>query len=680
MAESDRQQGSEPEGPQGEERQRDPWQQLQRDPWRLGIGILLLVLLLGYFFWSAGGGFGNTVELTYTQFKKEVRNETVAEVTLSGQEVNGRFRSGTEPVTVKREGEAPPAQQFQTAIPPFQDSGLMDLLEAHNVEVRVVPQGGSWLGPLLMGFLPLLLLIALVWFASKRMQSQLGGMNQQLTGFTKSRAKRYERTESSVTFDDVAGSENAKQDLQELVDYLTDPDRFRKLGAEIPRGVLLMGAPGTGKTLMAKAVAGEAGVPFFSISGSQFVEMFVGVGASRVRDMFDEAKKEAPAIIFIDEIDAVGRQRGAGLGGGHDEREQTLNQILAEMDGFESEESVVVIAATNRPDVLDSALLRPGRFDRKVTLERPPKQARELILKVHTRDVPLADDVDLTDLASRTVGFSGADLENLVNEAALFAARERKARVDFEDFDKARDKILYGTEREDLLQEEEKRRIAYHESGHTIVARLIGEADPLKKVTIIPRGQALGATEQMPQEDRYNYTVSYLRARLAVMLGGRVAEKVRFNDFSTGAHDDLRQATRLARQMVTQWGMSDRIGPIAFREGEEHVFLGREMTQAKDYSEYTAQVIDQEVHELVADQENRAEQLLTENRERLNRLAEALLERETLEAEEIDEVLGLTAGADDTTELVESSASAPAPQQSEQGQTRPSAASRGRQD
>ncbi|HKJ72386.1 MAG TPA: ATP-dependent zinc metalloprotease FtsH [Gammaproteobacteria bacterium] len=636
MAESDRQGGAGQPGGGG------PLP--GRDQWRYWVWFLVLAVFFGYFLWTAGGGAGGPAQLTYTQFKQEVRAGTVAEVTVTGQDLNGRFRADATPKTVDIPEGGQPPQHFHTAIPSFQDPKLMDLLEANNVDLRAVPERESWIGPLLVGFLPLVLLIALVWFASKRMQSQLGGMGSQLTGFTKSQAKRYEKTETSVTFEDVAGSDNAKRDLQELVDYLTDPGRFRKLGAEIPRGVLLMGPPGTGKTLMAKAVAGEAGVPFFSISGSQFVEMFVGVGASRVRDMFNEAKKEAPAIIFIDEIDAVGRQRGAGLGGGHDEREQTLNQILAEMDGFESDESVVVIAATNRPDVLDSALLRPGRFDRKVTLERPPKQAREQILKVHTRDVPLADDVDLASMAARTVGFSGADLENLVNEAALFAAREKKESVDAADFDAARDKILYGSEREDLLQEAEKRRIAYHEAGHTIVARLIGDTDPLKKVTIIPRGQALGATEQMPEEDRYNYTVAYLRARLAVMLGGRVAERVRFSDFSTGAHDDLKQATRLARQMVTQWGMSERVGAVAFREGEEHVFLGREMAQPRDYSEHTAQVIDEEVRDLIAAQEKRAEQILTDNRERLDRLAEALLQRETLEAKEIDGVLGLSAG------------------------------------
>ncbi|MFA9460511.1 ATP-dependent zinc metalloprotease FtsH [Thiohalorhabdus methylotrophus] len=611
-----------------------------REQWRYWIWFLVLGLLFGYFLWMGGQG-GNQVELSYTQFKQEVRAGTVAEVTVRGQRIDGRFKSEASPVTDPAKQAPNQPTRFTTAKPPFDDPNLMDVLEQNGVKVTAVPQGDSLLGPLLIGLLPLLLIIGLIWFASRRMQSQLGGMGQQISGFTKSQAKRYEKTASSVTFEDVAGSDNAKRDLQELVDYLKEPEQFRRLGAEIPHGVLLMGPPGTGKTLMAKAVAGEAGVPFYSISGSQFVEMFVGVGASRVRDMFNDAKKEAPAIIFIDEIDAVGRQRGAGLGGGHDEREQTLNQILAEMDGFESDESVVVMAATNRPDVLDSALLRPGRFDRKVTLERPPKPAREAILRVHTRDVPLGADVDLGTIAARTVGFSGADLENLVNEAALFAARARKDQVDSEDFDKARDKILFGSEREDLLQEDEKRRIAYHESGHTLVARLLRETDPLKKVTIIPRGQALGATEQVPEEDRYNYTVGYLRARLAVMLGGRVAEKVRFNDFSTGAHDDLKQTTRLARQMVTQWGMSDKVGPVAFREGEEHVFLGREMGQAKDYSEYTARIIDQEVHDLIAAQEKRAEELLAGNRDRLDALAEALLERETLDAAEIDELLGM---------------------------------------
>ena len=612
-------------------------------PWRYWAWGAVLAAAFAYFLWL-GSTAGGLVELTYTQFKQEIRAGHVAEVTLRGQEISGRFRDGVTPATqAAREGPET-AQRFATARPAFEDKDLMPLLEKHDVAVTAVPQQEGWFTPVVLGLLPLLILVGLFWYASRRMQDQLGGMGSQLQGFTKSQAKRYQRSESEVRFGDVAGSDNAKRDLQELVAYLQEPDRFRRVGAEIPRGVLLMGPPGTGKTLMAKAVAGEAEVPFFSISGSQFVEMFVGVGASRVRDMFEEAKKEAPAIIFIDEIDAVGRQRGAGLGGGHDEREQTLNQILAEMDGFESDESVVVMAATNRPDVLDPALLRPGRFDRKVTLERPQKRARLEILRVHCVEVPLAEDVVLERIANRTVGFSGADLENLVNEAALLAARDEREAVTAADFDAARDKILFGSEREDLLPEEEKRRVAYHESGHTMVARLLPETDPLEKVTIIPRGRALGATEQMPAEDRYNYTSAYLRARIAVMLGGRMAERAVYEDFSTGAQDDLKQATRLARQMVTQWGMSERLGAVAFQEGEEHVFLGREMAQSRDYSEYTAQVIDQEVSDLISDQERRVADLLHEHREDLQRLASNLMDQETLEAQEVDRLLGLEGG------------------------------------
>jgi cell division protease FtsH len=424
------------------------------------------------------------------------------------------------------------------------------------------------------------------------------------------------------------------------VAYLKEPERFRKLGVKIPRGVLLMGPPGTGKTLLAKAVAGEADVPFYSISGSEFVEMFVGVGASRVRDMFANAKKESPAIIFVDEIDSVGRARGAGLGGGHDEREQTLNQILAEMDGFDAHEAVVVMAATNRPDVLDPALLRPGRFDRKITLELPQRQARLKILKVHTRKVPLSDDVDLESIAAGTVGFSGADLENLINEAALIAAREEKPAVERVDFEQARERILFGSEREDLNIEKEKRAIAYHESGHALVAWLLPDTDPLKKVTIIPRGRALGVTEQVPEEDRHNVVRSYLLDRIAVMLGGRAAEKVVFGQVSSGAEQDLKEVTKLARRMVCQWGMSDRLAPVAFRHGEEHVFLGREMTQAKDFSEHTARIIDEEISAIAREMEEKAVALLTDHRDRLDALAEALIERETLAAEEIEELLG----------------------------------------
>jgi cell division protease FtsH len=460
-----------------------------------------------------------------------------------------------------------------------------------------------------------------------------------LFDFGKSRAKRFRQQDSDLSFDNVAGLENAKRDLYEIVGYLKDPQHYRKLGAKIPKGILLMGPPGTGKTLLAKAMAGEANVPFFSISGSEFIEMFVGVGASRVRDMFESARKEAPSIIFIDEIDSVGRARGTGLGGGHDEREQTLNQILGEMDGFDPHEAVVVLAATNRPDVLDAALLRPGRFDRKITLDLPDKKARRAILNIHAADVPLADDVDLDRIAALTVGFSGADLENLVNEAALLCGRENLETVDMESLLNARDKVVLGSKRELIIGDEEKNLVAHHEAGHALVASLLPTADPLDKVTIIPRGRSLGATEQIPEEEHYNLRQSYVHDRIAVMLGGRVAEQLVFGEVSSGAEEDLKQATRLARHMVTHWGMSEKIGPVAFRRGEEHIFLGREMTQQRDFSEHTAQIIDDEISNLLKDIERDITALLEQHRAQLESLASALLEKETLEAEEIQAIL-----------------------------------------
>src|SRR6056297_1498368 len=459
-------------------------------------------------------------------------------------------------------------------------------------------------------------------------------------GFGKSKAKLFEKSMSDVEFDDVAGLENTKKELQEIIGFLKDPDKYRSLGGKLPKGVLLVGPPGTGKTLMARAVAGEAEVPFFSISGSEFIEMFVGVGASRVRDMFDNAKKESPAIIFIDEIDSIGRVRGTGVGGGHDEREQTLNQILNEMDGFSPQESVVVMAATNRPDVLDSALTRPGRFDHQVPLELPQKNARISILKVHTKHVTVGDDVALEVVANRTVGFSGAELQNLVNEAALLAARKGKEKVEAEDFDQARDKILMGIEREDLINEEEKEVIAYHESGHAMMSMLLPGADPLEKVTIIPRGRALGATEQIPEEDRFNLTRGYLLDRITVMLGGRAAEQVQFSDSTTGAGDDLQKATEIARRMVTQWGMSDKVGSVAFQYGSSHPFLGRELGSQKDFSEETAKIIDDEVRRLVSECLSKAIDVLNNHKQELDSLAQALLDRETLSKNEVKEIIG----------------------------------------
>jgi cell division protease FtsH len=514
----------------------------------------------------------------------------------------------------------------------------MELLEKNNVIVHAQSDERSWFMTLLLGLLPWLLIIGFFVYSSKKFQERMGGMGGPF-GFAKSKAKLYTKSMSAVNFADVAGLANTKKELEEVVDFLKDPSKFQSLGGELPKGILLVGPPGVGKTLMARAVAGEADVPFFSISGSEFIEMFVGVGASRVRDMFKKAKKDAPAIIFIDELDSIGRVRGTGLGGGHDEREQTLNQILNEMDGFSKHESVVVLAATNRPDVLDPALVRPGRFDRRITLEMPQKESRKEILKIHTREIPLGDDVDLEEVAKRTVGFSGAELKNLTNEAALLAARKEKDKVEDEDFDDARDKILMGIEREDVIKDEEKKVIAYHEAGHALVARLLPGADPLEKVSIIPRGRALGATEQIPEEDRHNFSRIYLLNRIAIMLGGRAAEKINFEDITTGAGDDLKKATQIARRMVCQWGMSDKVGPVTFRQGEPHPFLGREISEPKDFSEKTAQLIDEEVRRIIRDMEKKAGDILASHREKLDGLADGLLEQETLSKEEIDKIV-----------------------------------------
>ncbi|MEE9291803.1 MAG: ATP-dependent zinc metalloprotease FtsH, partial [Acidobacteriota bacterium] len=484
----------------------------------------------------------------------------------------------------------------------------------------------------LLGWLPMLLVIGIWIFFMRQMQS---GGNKALS-FGKSKARLSSSQAKKVTFKDVAGVEEAKEELQEVIEFLKEPQKFQKLGGKIPKGVLLMGPPGTGKTLMARAISGEANVPFFLISGSDFVEMFVGVGASRVRDLFEQGKKNAPCIIFIDEIDAVGRHRGAGLGGGHDEREQTLNQLLVEMDGFESNEGVILIAATNRPDVLDPALLRPGRFDRRVIVPRPDVKGREEILRVHSRKIPLADDVALDVLARGSPGFSGADLANLVNEAALNAARHMKKMVFMDDFEGAKDKVLMGTERRSLMiSEKEKRLTAYHEAGHALVASFMPDADPIHKVTIIPRGMALGVTQQLPIDDRHNYTREFLDSTLSVMMGGRVSEKMFMDVLTTGAGDDLEKATDMARKMVCEWGMSERIGPLTFGKKEEQIFLGREIAQHQDYSEATAALIDQEVMQIVQKAYVRAEEVLAANRDALIRIAEALLEYEVLDGEEV---------------------------------------------
>jgi cell division protease FtsH len=614
------------------------------------LGWLVLIYLFRGF--TPGGSAPQTI--SYTEFKDQVRENKVAQIVMKGNEISGRYRirqsqaqstgeaqaqstSGSQAQNTSKEQSRPRA--FKTTKPSIADPDLLSLLQKHQVAIYAEPQRRSWLVTLIITLLPWVLIIGAFYYISKRVQSRMGGPGGGILGFGKSKAKLYDKSKTETTFDNVAGLDNAKKELQEIIEYLKDPSRFKKLGAQLPKGILLIGPPGVGKTLLAQGAAGEADVPFYSISGSEFIEMFVGVGASRVRDMFDKARKDAPAIIFIDEIDSIGRVRGTGLGGGHDEREQTLNQILAEMDGFSPQESVVVMAATNRPDVLDPALVRPGRFDRQITLELPQRKARHEILKIHSRDVPLADDVNLAELAEKTVGMSGAELKNLVNEATLIAARRNKDRVESEDLDQARDKILMGIRREDVIEDDEKNLIAYHEAGHALLAELLPEADPLEKVTIIPRGRALGATEQIPEEDRHNLKRAYLLGRIAIMLGGRAAEKIQFNDLSTGAGDDLKKATQLARRMVCQWGMSDRIGPVTFRQGEPHPFLGRELTEPKDFSEETARLIDEEIERIIRDMEKKAEETISANKVALDLLAGELLKHETLSREEVAKIM-----------------------------------------
>lgn len=571
-----------------------------------------------------------SILIPYSQFKQEIAEKKVESVTFKLDEIHGKYL-GT---------DAGKTNSFKTIIPAIPDADLLPLLENNKITAVALSQADpKWL-QVLLGVLPWLLIMAFFIYSSRMLQNRMGGGRGGLFSFSKSNARLFEGSDNQLGYDDVAGVEGAKQDLQEIIDSLKQPEKFRSVGAKMPRGILLMGPPGTGKTLLSKATAFEAKVPFFSISGSEFIEMYVGVGASRVRDMFKEARKRAPALIFIDEIDSVGRVRGTGLGGGNDEREQTLNQILAEMDGFSGHEAVVVLAATNRPDVLDPALLRPGRFDRKVMLELPQQTARVDILKVHSRKVPLSEDVDLTEVARMTVGFSGADLANLVNEAALFAARDNSTSVTRIHFNQAHDKVMMGSERKDLLNPTERKRTAVHESGHAILALKLPHADPLRQVSIIPRGMALGTTEQLPEEDRHNYAQAYVETRLAVMLGGRCAEKIILGDVSSGAANDLEQVTRLAKMMITQWGMSEVLGPVHFRTGAEHPFLGYELTQEKDFSEATAREIDEEVRRIVGLAELQAISALTTYKEQLEVLVAELLKTETLDKPAIDQLLG----------------------------------------
>ncbi|HLI14326.1 MAG TPA: ATP-dependent zinc metalloprotease FtsH [Alphaproteobacteria bacterium] len=602
-------------------------------PWAL-LGLLLAALLFGNLTITATSP---VVEVPYSQFKKLIEGGAVAAVTLHGQEASARLRTA-KPLGLK----GAQVDEVRTRLPPIADSSLMPALEAKDVELTSLPDESAGRS-LLYAVLPWLILIGGYWWfwnrMSRNMAGGLGG-GRDVTDFLYGSAKREAKGPARVTFADVAGQDNAKREVAELVEFLQNPEQYRKMGAEPPRGILMMGPPGTGKTLLARALAGEAKVPFFYISASEFIELFVGVGASRVRKMFEEAKKRAPSIIFIDELDSIGRMRGAGLGGGHDEREQTLNQILAEMDGFQGHEAVIVLAATNRPDVLDPALLRPGRFDRHVTLELPDKRAREEILKVHVRKVPLADDVSLETIAASTPGFSGAELKNLVNEAAMMAAREGAPRVTMRNFDEMRDRVMMGSVRTLAIQPEERHRLAVHESGHTVTAHSLAHADPLYKVTIIPRGRALGATQSLPEEERHTLPEEYLRDRLAVMLGGRTAERELLGSISTGADDDIRQATALARAMVSRWGMSTEIGPMDVRDSEEHPFLGREIAQPRRFSDATAHLVDEAVHHLLVQAEERAAQIIREHKTNLIKLIVELEEHETLGRAQIEACLG----------------------------------------
>jgi cell division protease FtsH len=605
---------------------------------------LLVLLAISFYFIYSYLNAPNTATITYGQFMDELERGNVAEATINGLEVRGKFK---EPVKLKptedekKAGKTTEAsKEFTVVLSPLADGRVDQILRDKLGDNFSAQRQNDGTAVMMVFYLIItLLLFGGMFFMFRRARDQVlgGGI---LSGFSKSPAKRYGAGDKRVTFDDVAGLEGVKNDLTEVVEFLKNPEKFQRLGGRIPKGTLLMGPPGTGKTLLAKAVAGEAEVPFFSINGSEFIQMFVGVGASRVRDMFKTAKENSPCILFIDEIDAVGRVRGAGLGGGHDEREQTLNQILSEMDGFSPNESVIVLAATNRPDVLDPALLRPGRFDRHITVDRPNLKGREAIFKVHARNVLLADDVDLHRLASGTVGLTGADIRNLVNEAALWATREGKDKVDMSDFEVARDKVLMGPKREEILTGKEKAMTAFHESGHALLAWLVPGADRVHKVTIIPRGRALGVTQLLPEEDRLNIGESELKARLIFMLGGRAAEKLVFDEYSAGAEDDLKRATQIARRMVTHWGMSERLGPVAYRTSEEHPFLGKEITEQREFSDHTAQVIDEEVASILHAAAERASELLATNRDKLDKMAHSLQEREILDEREIEALIG----------------------------------------
>ncbi|MCX5805659.1 MAG: ATP-dependent zinc metalloprotease FtsH [Proteobacteria bacterium] len=591
------------------------------NPVNKNIFIWLFIVLLGLFifniYYKPKKAYDTVI---FSDFVEAVQSDKIISVTIQGKNIVGAYKDGKE---------------FKSYAP--DDPELVKILRQHSVKINAKPdeESGMWQN-IFISWFPMLLLIG-VWIFFMR-QMQAGG--GKAMSFGKSKARLFTNKDNKATFQDVAGVEEAKEELQEIIEFLVDPKKFTKLGGRIPKGVLLVGSPGTGKTLLARAIAGEANVPFFSISGSDFVEMFVGVGASRVRDLFNQGKKNAPCIIFIDEIDAVGRHRGAGLGGGHDEREQTLNQLLVEMDGFESNEGVIVMSATNRPDVLDPALLRPGRFDRQIVVSIPDVKGREAILKVHSRKTLLAANIDLSIIARGTPGFSGADLENLVNEAALIAARKNKKEIEMDDFEHAKDKVLMGVERKSMIIPlQERKNTAYHEAGHALVAKMIPNSDPIHKVTIIPRGMALGLTQQLPIDERHTYSKVYLLDNITILLGGRVAEEIILNHSTTGAGNDIERATKIARKMVCEWGMSEKLGPLSYGKDEEHIFLGKEIGRHRDFSENTAQEIDEELRRIIGNCHERAKGILVKNIVALNNIANSLLEKEALDGQELDVII-----------------------------------------
>lgn len=599
---------------------------------------LLIIMVIIWMFYLYGEKNSKPADISYTSFMQHVQQDEIKQVTIVDNVISGKLKDGKE---------------FSTVAP--NDSKLVEKLEAKKVDIKAeLPPQPPWWMSILSSILPMLIIVGL-WFM---LMNQGGAGGGKVMNFGKSRARRYDEEKLKITFKDVAGAEEAKQELEEVVEFLKHPQKYNDLGAKIPKGVLLYGPPGTGKTLLAKAVAGEAGVPFFSISGSDFVEMFVGVGASRVRDLFDQAKKSAPCIVFIDEIDAVGRQRGAGLGGGHDEREQTLNQLLVEMDGFSANEGIIMIAATNRPDILDPALLRPGRFDRQIVVDRPDIKGRTEILKVHVKGKPMGQDVNLDVIAQRTPGFTGADLSNLVNEAALLTARKDKKAINMPEMEEAAERVIMGPERKSrVISDKEKRLTAYHEGGHTIVGMLLEHTDPVHKVTIIPRGRAGGYTLSLPKEDKYYATRSEMLDELKVLLGGRVAEALVLKEISSGASNDLQRATQLARQMICEYGMSENIGPVTFGHRQDQVFLGRDIARDKDYSEEVAAEIDKEVRSFMEDAYAATEKLLSDNIDKLHVIAKALMEKETLEEEEINQLVkyGHILTAEEKLQLVQQS-------------------------